>query len=313
MRRILVTAISGDVANGILKVLAETEEEVYGCDVNDFPIGMDKTKLYWKSDYAVSDCYINNLLKKCKENNITHLIPVNEEEIKVVSSNIKIFEENNIRVMIQAPEVLKTFLNKYETYKFLNNIPGINVPETYNYDEFVDDHDKYIVKLKNSCGSKLLKIISSKEEIDDLDVDKDKIVIQKYLGGENEEYTVGVYSNGNDFSTIIFKRKLKNGYTSFVELVKDKSIEEDALRIAKFIHLKGYINIQLRKENNRNYIFEINPRVSGTVFFRHMLGFTDVLWWLELIDGNINYEYINSYKKAIGMRELSEKYVLLEK
>ena len=65
MRRILVTAISGDVANGILKILSETEDEIYGCDVNDYPVGMDKTKAYWKSDYAVSNCYVNNLLKKC--------------------------------------------------------------------------------------------------------------------------------------------------------------------------------------------------------------------------------------------------------
>ena len=46
MRRILVTAISGDVANGILKILQDTEDCVYGCDIYDYPVGMDRVITY---------------------------------------------------------------------------------------------------------------------------------------------------------------------------------------------------------------------------------------------------------------------------
>lgn len=312
MRKILVTAISGDVANGILKILSETEDEIYGCDVNDYPIGMDKTKVCWKSDYAVSNNYIRNLLSKCNEYGITHLIPVNEEEIKVVSVNVQVFNQAGIKVIIQEPILLQILLSKYETYQFLKKIPGIHVPQTYRYDEFSEDGKEYIVKLESSCGSKLLKKITTKQELDEMEIDKRKVVVQQYLSCPEEEYTVGVYSNGIDISVIIFKRKLKNGYSSFVELVQDESIEEDAIRIANYINLRGYINIQLRKENNCNYIFEINPRVSGTVVFRHMLGFTDVLWWLDYVDEKINYSYVCKYKRAIGVRELREKFLLQE-
>ena len=77
MRKILVTAISGDVSNGILKILRETGDEIYGCDINDYPVAMDKVKQFWKSDLALSPEYIENLILKCKELGITHLIPVN--------------------------------------------------------------------------------------------------------------------------------------------------------------------------------------------------------------------------------------------
>ena len=41
LRRILITAISGDIANGILKILSEDDSnELYGCDVNEIAIGM---------------------------------------------------------------------------------------------------------------------------------------------------------------------------------------------------------------------------------------------------------------------------------
>ncbi len=36
MRRILVTAISGDIGNGILKILKENGETGFGCDVNAY-------------------------------------------------------------------------------------------------------------------------------------------------------------------------------------------------------------------------------------------------------------------------------------
>ena len=56
LRRILVTAISGDIANGILKILFEDKSnELYGCDVNEFAIGMIYVKQFWKCRYAI-DC-----------------------------------------------------------------------------------------------------------------------------------------------------------------------------------------------------------------------------------------------------------------
>ncbi len=312
MRKILVTAISGNVSNGILKALRESEDKVYGCDIYDYPVGMDKVQEYWKSDMAVSEEYIPNLLLKCKEYGITHLIPVNEFEIKAINGNAELFHNAGIKLMINSPFVINNFLDKYKTIRYLQEIEKICVPKTYTYDEFVEDGNQYFVKLTNSCGSKYSKIITTKAELDELNLQKDEYVIQEYLSNSDEEYTVGVFSNGTDVSTIIFKRKLEHGYTSFVELVQDKDIDAEAKMIAERIGLKGYINIQLRKQRGKNYIFEINPRISGTVYFRHMLGFTDVLWWLDLLDGKNDFSYRCNYKTAIGMRELTEKFVVLE-
>lgn len=312
MRRILVTAIGGDVANGILKVLQEMGDELYGCDIYDYPVGMDKVVDFWKSVPAVSQEYIPGLLKKCREIGITHLMPVNEEEIKFISLHRALFEREGIKVMIHPFHILEVFLDKYQTYLYLSHQAGISVPKTFEYKDFKADGKKYIAKLKQSSGSKFIKIITEKKDMGTIGIDEGSYIIQEYIDSA-EEYTVGVFSDGIRTETIIFKRKLLHGYTAFVELVSDTSIEEQAIAIAKNIGLKGYINIQLRKRNGKNYIFEINPRISGTVVFRHMLGFDDVRWWLEMLDGNNFCEYRHIYKKAIGMRELSEKFVVLDK
>lgn len=311
MRKILVTAISGNVSNGILKILNHTEDNIYGCDINDYPVGMDKVENYWKSEPAVAPSYIDGLLEKCSEYGITHLIPVNESEIKVISENREKFKKNNIKVVINDTFIVNTFLNKYATFQYLNNIEGICVPKTYQYSEFHEEGKEYIVKLNHSCGSKYFEIVRSKDEAEALSLKDDEYVIQEYLKNSNEEYTVGVFSDGNKVHVITFKRKLQHGYTSFVELVQDEEIEKEAKIIAEKINLKGCINIQLRKQDGKNYIFEINPRISGTVYFRYMLGFNDVMWWLDLLDGRLDPQYVCQYRTAIGMRELSEKFVLL--
>ncbi len=312
MRKILVTAISGNVSNGILKILRETDDELYGCDIYDYPVGMDKVEICMKSIPAVREEYIEDILDKCRQYGITHLIPVNEMEIQVISDNIERFNQENIKVLINRKGIIDTFLNKYSTVKCLSDIEGVFVPKSYLYTEFIEDGNQYIVKLKNSCGSKFLKLIKSKKELDEFPYEKENYIIQEYLDDEDNEFTVGCFSNGTDISTIIFRRKLEHGYTSFAELVQNDEIASIARKIASVIDLHGYINIQMRKHKESYYIFEINPRISGTVYFRHMLGFRDVIWWLDMLDG-VEYQYIPVYKKAIGMRELNEKFLVLER
>lgn len=310
MRRILVTAISGDVSNEILKILQETNDEIYGCDVYDYPVGMDRVTRFWKSQWASSPDYLDSLLEKCKEFGITHLIPVNEVEIAVINEEREKFTQAGIRLIMNDPELIRIFLNKFETIEYLKQMEGVCVPLTYRPNEFVEDGKEYIVKLNSSCGSKYLKKITHCSEIEI--EEKEDFIIQEYIPDAEHEYTVGVFSNGGRIDTIIFKRKLKHGYTSFVELVTEEGIKRDVERIAREIHLTGFINIQLRVFKNKNFIFEINPRISGTAGFRHQLGFRDVLWWLDLVDGRTEYEYEAQYKQAVGLRELNEKFVILE-
>ena len=240
------------------------------------------------------------------------MIPVNEQEIMRISLEQEKFKEHDIKVVINDSNIIRTFLDKMSTFEYLRNIEGISVPKTYSFGNFQEDGENYIIKLRNSCGSKFLKIVRTREEIIKLNLHEQDYVIQEYLKEEDEEYTMGVFSNGEKTATILFKRKLKNGYSSFVELTDLEEMDCIAKKIAKRIDLHGYINIQFRKDGKAYKIFEINPRISGTVYFRHMLGFKDVLWWLDMLDGEKDFFYEKKFSRAIGVRELSEKFLVLE-
>ena len=51
------------------------------------------------------------------------------------------------------------------------------------------------------------------------------------------------------------------------------------------LNLVGSINVQLRITNHLPKIFEINPRFSSTVLFRHLFGFKDLEWSIKDLFG----------------------------
>lgn len=311
-RVILVTAIGGDVGHSILKCLAGQNDILFGCDMNPYPVGMDRVKSLFQSLPATNINYCSNLLENCKKYNITHVIPVSEPEIKIVSKYRELFEDKGIKLCINKDNIIQCCLDKYTTAKKLKEI-GLDIPDFYLPETFEPNGKKFIVKYRKSCGSKLLKIISKKEELDTIVAKTtEPLIIQEYIDAPNNEYTVGVFSDGNEVRVITFKRKLQGGFTKFVELIDDESIKQDAIFVAKSFGLVGSFNIQLRKFNGQNYIFEINPRLSGTVHFRKLLGFEDVRWWLDLLDNKIINDYLQKYNIAIGIREMNEKFLVKE-
>ena len=85
---VLVTAISGDIANGILKILQNYDkvDNLYGTDIYDYPVGLNKVDKFYKIiPCAEREQYIIDLLAICDECKIDLLIPTNEKEIVIVS------------------------------------------------------------------------------------------------------------------------------------------------------------------------------------------------------------------------------------
>jgi len=303
-RRILVTAISGDIANGILHILRENGVEfIVGTDINEYAVGMDQVDVFYQCRLAIDEGYVGEMVALCKKYHITHMIPVNEREIEVISPVRGEFEALGVKMVLQSPDVLSASLDKLKTVGFLEvagvDVPAIVDPRRGKVSRFGQG---YIVKPRKSNGSRGIRRVDSVGECTDGEI------VQEYVPGD--EYTVGVFSDGTVTNVIKFKRQLKNGLSYLVELSHDESIEATARKVARAFDLRGYVNVQLRKFDGGNYVFEINPRISGTVRFRHMLGFNDVLWWLDYLDGNKVPEYADAYDRAVGIRELNDKYLI---
>ena len=127
-RRILVTAISGDIANGILHILREAGVEfIVGTDINEYAVGMDLVDVFHQCRLAVDEGYVGEMVALCKEYGITHMIPANEREIEVLSPVRGEFEALGVKMVLQSPGVLSVCLDKLKTVRFLESA-GVDVP-----------------------------------------------------------------------------------------------------------------------------------------------------------------------------------------
>lgn len=114
-------------------------------------------------------------------------------------------------------------------------------------------------------------------------------MIQKIIGDDNEEFTVGAFGlgNGQSLSPIIFRRRLSSaGNTQYAEVVMDEDIDQATKRLSQYFKPIGPTNYQFRKDNGILYLLEINPRLSSSTSLRAAFGYNEAEMALDFyLDG----------------------------
>lgn len=304
---ILVTGIGGDIGQSVIKCLKEIKcsIDIIGCDIERYAAARKVVDRFFEAPRTTEEQeYFDFIQKLIKDEGINYILPTSEVEIEFYNRHRDCFD--NAVIFINKSEIVKTFLDKYETANFLknNNFP---YPTTY----LITDYNKemsfpVLLKKRKGWGAKGLIIINDGDELEFHKKRTDDAIIQEIIGTPDEEYTVSVFSTGKDTYSIAFKRCLGYGsLTKVAQLICDDEINDLAEKIAKAIALEGSINIQLRKTNKHYIPFEINPRFSSTVYIRHCFGFEDVKWWINLKEGR-DIEYVPRYKGGVAVRTIGE-------
>lgn len=280
-KNILVTGCGGDIGFGIGKILQQENiaNLLIGCDVHtDHPAStiFDKCTVVVRVD---NPSYLKTLESVVKEHKIDIVIPTSEPELRFFAKN-KINSISNVPLIMANQKALEVGFDKYKTAEFLkeNNLP---YPWTQYVKDGLPQELPCIIKDPSGCGSKNIHIVD-KENVEFYSSTQNDGIWQELLLPDNQEYTCGVYgTNAGEIKTIIFKRTLQGGFTGKGEVVQNSEIKSVLIKLAKALELKGAINVQLRLTDKGAIVFEINPRFSSTVVFRHKLGFKDLLWSLK--------------------------------
>lgn len=308
--RYLVTAVGGDIGSAVIRHLGKefSKESLLGCDITPYVSGRDSAgEFFLVPPYTDGERYIDFILRECRKRRITHILPMTEGEILIFDRHRHSFAREGIRLMIQDSNVLKTAMSKYRTASAVK-AAGLKSPKTWKPGDKEEIRYPVVVKADYGCGSESVRVVNNRLEYDLAVASVTDAVVQEYVGTPEDEYTMGVFSNGRMVKSIAFRRTLLGGMTCMAELVEDEKLVRIAEIIAKSFGLKGSINIQMRKQAEDYYIFEINPRISSTVGFRHLLGFRDVLWWLDLLDGTEGWTNdVSEHPPVVGVRTFGEK------
>lgn len=279
----MVTGCGGDIGQSIGKILKSENlfKLVIGCDIHEQHAG----KFIFDHSVIVKPCnsdeYLRELTKVVQKFNIDIILPSSEPELRWLNDN-KIADQLLGRILITAnPRSLDVGFDKYITAKFLKEnqlpFPVTNIVSEINFPIL-----PLIVKSRKSSGGKSLFFVSELEEFMFIKRKYPDYIAQEVLENDDEEYTCGLFRDMKKRTrTLVFRRKLTGGFSGFGTVVHNAVIEDLLFKIADFLDLRGSINVQLRLSAKGPVVFEINPRFSSTVMFRHMMGFKDVIWSIE--------------------------------
>ena len=300
---ILVTGCGGDIGQSIGKILLKSNftKNLFGIDISDknaskfifpnFSLGLR---------YTDPD-YLQRLESFITDNSIDIIIPIAEPELRFFSENHILDNIGKAKMITASEKSLKVGFDKYETVEFLKSI-GLPFPET----KLAKDLNTIptfpvILKSRKGSGSKDIHKISTMEEI--LFYTRTNIedyVIQEFIPDLQGEFTCGLFrSSKGVIRTITFKRELVGGYSGYGEVFENSIITSVLEELALKLNLIGSINVQLRMHQNRPVIFEINPRFSSTVLFRHLFGFEDLIWSIE---DRLGLELSDNRQDVIGRK-----------
>jgi len=282
-KKVLITSIGGDIAQGISRIIRENfpSWEIHGSDIDhrhsgklfvDRLLQLPKTKLKNK--------YINKLNSYIRSHKIDLFIPISEEEIILFNLNKKKIKVKNY--ISPSDNLIKVGIDKYKTNLLLKslNLPCPWTLTSKNYKKI----PKFpcIVKPRSSRGSKNIFYCNNFEEAKFFSKYIDNVIFQEILEPKEKEITCGIYRFKNKKIKVIqLMRKLKDGYTGWAKPIKNSKIKKQCDKIANKIDFFGPANFQLILTKKGPMIFEINPRFSSTVLMRNYLGFKDLVWSIE--------------------------------
>jgi len=282
----LVTGCGGDIGTSVGRILKDlgVARTVVGCDLSNENAGKFVFDACESVPRADDPEYLSGLETVVNKYTVDAVFPISEGEIRF-------FHKNGIRKLAGVPLVLANDqaigvgLDKLLTNRFLeaNDLPH---PWTHIAKEHGPEKLPCIMKSRFGHGSKDVQVVTDDASVAYFGARRPEYIWQEYLSPDDEEYTCGLYGCADgSVRHIIFRRTLVGGLTGSGEVVENSEIKKVLIAVAQSVNLRGSINVQLRLTGKGPMIFEINPRFSSTVAFRHKLGFNDVLWALEEVLG----------------------------
>jgi len=292
--RVLITGIGGNIGQGVLKALRATHRDFYvvGIDMEPLAAGFSLVDAYYQVPRTIDAEFPRALKAIAQKENLEAVYVCSPTELEFFSSSKDELEQDlGLSVFVNPIDVIRIGSDKLKTAHFLREA-GLPFPETVpaanheDVERLIAGHGfPLIAKPRTGSSSQNVFLVNSHEQIQAAALLTPDLVVQQYLPDENSEYTAATVS-GDDRkvrATIILRRDLIQGTTYRTELIEEPHLNQQVTRIAEALGAIGPLNLQFRVLDGTAYVFEINPRFSGTSGIRYLYGFNDCEMIFDLL------------------------------
>lgn len=286
--RVTVTGAGSLFGQGIIKCLrrADLGVRLHGLDYFETAVGLD-----WCAETGLLPDLLDPAVSEeewfaelCRQ------VTAAESRVLFVGADFELqplarraadlLERTGCRAIVGPARAVDTCKDKYRTAQWLREI-GEPAPESFLPEDGLDRVEAaigYPMMVKPRFGSRSRGVarVDDRASLERALADCESPLAQRYLPGEDNEYTCGVVVlDGNVDTIAVIRRRLKDGNTSAGVSDSEPVIEALCRRVGGALATYGPINIQLRLVEGTPIIFEINPRFSGTTIFRALLGINE--------------------------------------
>jgi carbamoyl-phosphate synthase large subunit len=344
---ILVTGVGGGgLGEQLIKALrlSTISCKIFGGDITPLSKGLCDVDVPCILPSAGSENYISEVLKLCNDNKIHALFYGSEAELLKLSSHRQLFEDAGVFLPLNPASVIEICLDKNKTVEFLK-LNGYKYPKSNKVIKGSFNHhgiSDFPVVIKPSIGgggSANIFIAQNEIELkvycDFMFTIYNEFIIQEYVGKAEDEFTVGILFtlNGELVNAIAIRRNILSSLSSKLkvpnrsgkaqlgpilaisngisqgEIGRFPEVTDKCIEIAKSLGSTASINIQCRLVGDEVYVFEINPRFSGTSSLRALVGYNEpeVLIRHHLLNENINPFF--EYRSGFVLRGLQEAFI----
>ena len=319
---VLVLGVGGNVSQGILKALAisKVKHHVIGACISPMALGLYTTNKSYVSPTVYDHGFIDWIFNICEKERVHAMLSGVEPVLEKLAPHAdEIRSRTGAVCVVSSPDKLAVTNDKLATCQWLKS-------QGCNYPRYAPSGDSdALEKLARECGYPLVaKPCSSKSAKGFMEItgpsdlkyisDKPGYVLQELLGDDDNEYTVGCFSDRSGVvrGTIAMRRELIQGTTYRAEVGDYPDVRAEAAKIAGALKPMGPCNVQLRISGGKPTCFEINNRFSGTTSMRARLGFNDVEATLKHYILGEEIEDLPLATKGVILRYWNEMYVDVE-
>lgn len=284
---VVVTAVGAIIGQGIVASLRRLDApiRIIGVDRDANGIGRhwcDAFVAKPSCDEATPD-YLEFWLELLQREAVSLVLPGLELDVQFFNEHRTSFEATPTRVALNTSSLITLAEDKWDMNAALLEAGLAVIPSTLsrNLEECISELGAFplLLKPRRGNGSRGIALLRDEADFDYWTrKSRDDFLIQKFVGTDEQEYTVGAFGlgDGTMLPPIVFRRKLSvAGNTQYAEVV-DAPVVEDAVRqLARRFKPLGPTNYQFRLDGTTPYLLEINPRFSSSTSLRAAFGYNE--------------------------------------
>ena len=307
MSKVNLLVLSCGTRNLLVRYFRNCFECVVGTDCSHLAPALYECDAHYIVPEMNDRRYLQSIIDICESENITAILPLQEDELKLISESRCIFENIGVKVLVSNISVINLCRDKIAFYDFLcnNNMPTLKTWS--NLDDFYRDltcnNAKFpvFVKPRFGMGSKNTGIVKTLEDLQCRYKNTSGLLIQEYCDGE--EYGADVYCDmiSGEVIDISIKKKIRMraGETDKALSIKDSMCDALIIKLVNELKPIGEIDIDIFKKEGQYYISEVNPRFGGGFPHSYLSGMNVPMYIYSNLNGVTCDNHINDEKKQI--------------